>query len=179
MNSIDLRRILVMSEKQHLIVNAVLFQTAWLLCVLGGSVVAVVTTAIVLTLHFQWVRDRRREAVFLLQCVAIGFVCDLGLVQSGTLITGGQLPPLWLTCLWPLFGSTVGYALRPFHGRLLMCIAGGALLAPLSYFGGVRLAGIAMLEPAWLALIIIGVVWAIIFPLLVHLNTVNRLRLDS
>jgi hypothetical protein len=179
MNTIDVKRMLVMSNKLHLIVNAVVFQIAWLLCVLGGSMVAVVVTAFVLALHFQWVRDQQREAAFLLQCVAVGLACDLSLIYSGVLITAGALPPLWLTCLWPLFGSTVGYALRPFHGRFLLCVAGGALLAPLSYLGGVRLSGISLLEPTWLALTIIGMIWAVIFPLLVHLYTVNRLRTSA
>lgn len=168
-----------MNQKQHLIVNAVIFQAAWFLCVLGGSIVAVATTVIVLLLHLQWVQEKRRELLFLVQCTGIGFVCDLTLVQGGILLTGGSLPPLWLSCLWPLFGSTVGFALRAFHGRFVMCVVGGALLAPLSYFGGVRLSGSALLEPTWLALVIVGALWAVIFPLLIHLYTVNRPRIEA
>lgn len=179
MSSIILKKLPTMSQKQHLIVNALVFQAAWFLCVLGGSIVAVATTLIVLVLHLQWVRDKRREGVFLMQCAGIGFVCDLILVQGGVLVTGGSLPPLWLSCLWPLFGSTVGFALRAFHGRFLMCVVGGALLAPLSYFGGVRLSGSTLLEPTWLALVIVGAFWAVIFPMLIHLYTVNRLRIEA
>lgn len=179
MDSISLKIFPPMNQKQHLIVNAVVFQAAWFLCVLGGSIVAVATTIIVLALHLQWVQDKRRELIFLVQCVGIGFVCDLTLVQGGVLLTGSSLPPLWLICLWPLFGSTVGFALRAFHGRFVLCVVGGALLAPLSYFGGVRLSGSALLEPTWLALIIVGAFWAVIFPMLIHLYTVNRPRIEA
>jgi len=174
-----LSRTLIITEKQHLLLNAAVFQGAWLICVLAGSAAAAAVTILVVGLHLRWVRDRRRESIFLMQAFLIGFSCDLLLVQSGVLVTGGALPPLWLSCLWLLFGTTVGYTLRPFHGRLGWCMAGGALLAPLSYFGGVKLSGAALMSPAWGALLIIAVIWTFIFPLLVHLYSVNRLRLPA
>jgi hypothetical protein len=172
-----LSRTLIMTDKQHLLLNAVVFQGAWLICVLAGSVAAAAVTIVVVGLHLRWVRDRRRESIFLMQAFLIGLCCDLLLVQTGVLVTGSALPPLWLSCLWLLFGTTVGYALRPFHGRPGWCMAGGALLAPLSYFGGASLSAVALMSPVWLSLLIIAVIWTFIFPLLVHLYSVNRLRL--
>lgn len=165
-----------LTERQHIVFNAAVFQLAWLACVLGGSWIAGAVTAAVLTLHLNAVRDSRREAVFLAQCAVAGFVCDLALIQLGVMDTGQPLPPLWLTSLWVLFGTTVGYALKFFHGRLMLCVAGGLLFAPLSYFGGARLADVRLLEPVWAALLIIGLVWAVVFPALIHLYTVNKLR---
>tara|TARA_R100001039_G_C1852178_1_gene112920 strand:- start:232 stop:777 length:546 start_codon:yes stop_codon:yes gene_type:complete len=165
-----------LSERQHIVLNAAVFQLAWLACVLGGSWVAVAVTAAVVTLHLNAVTDTRREALFLVQCAIAGFVCDLALIQIGVMDTGYPLPPVWLTSLWVLFGTTVGYALRFFHGRLALCVGGGLFFAPLSYYGGARLANVNLFEPVWAALLIIGLVWAVIFPLLIHLYTVNKLR---
>lgn len=165
-----------LSERQHIVLNAVVFQLAWLACVLGGSWLALVVTAAVVTLHLNAVSDTRREAIFLAQCAAAGFVCDLALIQLGVMDTGNHFPPLWLTCLWVLFGTTVGYALRFFHGRLALCVAGGFVFAPTSYYGGARLADVMLFEPVWVALLIIGLVWAVIFPLLIHLYTVNKIK---
>lgn len=166
-------------DRRYVLVNALCFQLTWLLCVLGGSWVAAIVTSIVVALHLQIVGDTRREALFLVQCAVIGFICDLLLVQGGVLLTGTGLPPVWLTCLWILFGTTVGYPMRVFHGRIWLSIAGGALFAPLSYFGGARLAGVPLMQPEWFSILIIGLLWALIFPLLIHLYTVNRLRIPA
>lgn len=174
--SVQLVGKLHLSERQHIVFNAAVFQLAWLACVLGGSAVAVVVTAAVVAMHLKLVADTRRESIFLLQCAVAGFVCDLALIQIGVMDTGNHLPPLWLTCLWVLFGTTVGYALRFFHGRLALCVAGGFVFAPTSYFGGARLADVTLFEPVWVALLFIGLVWAVVFPLLIHLYTVNKIK---
>lgn len=168
-----------LGDRRYLVLNTLSFQITWLLCVLGGSGVALVVTIAVVALHLKVVRDARREALFLFQCAVIGFICDLLLVQGGVMTTASGFPPVWLTCLWILFGSTMGYAMRVFHGRLWMSVAGGAAFAPLSYFGGARLAGIPLMQPEWFALMVIALFWAVIFPLLIHLYTVNRLRISS
>lgn len=168
-----------LGDRRYLVVNTVSFQITWLVCVLGGSWVAAIVTAAVVALHLVVVRDARREALFLGQCAIVGFLCDLVLVQGGVMVTGSGLPPLWLTCLWVLFGTTVGYAMRVFHGRLWISMAAGAIFAPLSYFGGARLAGIPLMQPEWFALTVIAIFWAIAFPLLIHLYTFNRLRVTN
>jgi len=168
-----------LSERQYLIANAAVFQVAWLLCVLGGSLIAALVTVLVIANHLRFVSRKRNEVIFLSQTLAIGLLCDMALVNTGVLATGNLLPPVWLSCLWLLFGSTVGYALRMFHGRLIFCIVGGAFLAPLSYFGGARLADVPLLEPLWLSLLIIGLVWAAVFPALVYLYMTNCLTSRS
>lgn len=165
-----------LGERQHLILNAAVFQLAWLACVLGGSWVALLTVSAVVALHLFLVQNPARELRFLLLVAAIGFVCDLALIRAGILAPAGAWPPVWLTSLWVLFGTTVGYALRLFHGRLLWCIIGGGLSAPLSYYGGARMANVELMQPVWLALVLIGLVWAVVFPLLVYLHGSHSLN---
>lgn len=167
---------LELTQRQHIVLNAAVFQLAWLACVIGGSLVAIAVTLAVVALHLKTVPARKREFMFLTRCAVIGFICDLALIQAGVMNSGGNLPPLWLTSLWVLFGTTVGYALRFFHGRLVLGIIGGGVFAPLSYFGGARLADVSLLEPVWAALLIIGLLWAVIFPLLIHLYTASTLK---
>lgn len=164
------------SDRQYLVINALAFQATWPICVLGGSLVAVVTTAFMLVMHLHQVSDVRRESLFIAQATAIGFLCDLALVSGGVMITGGVLPPLWLTCLWTLFATTIGYPMRFFFGRFWLSLITGAVFAPISYFAGARLAGVGLMSPEWMALLIIGLMWALAFPLLIHLYTFNRLR---
>lgn len=164
------------SDRQYLVINALAFQGTWLFCVLGGSLVALPTTLLMLALHLHQVHDVRRESLFIAQATAIGFLCDLALVSTGVMVTGGSLPPLWLTCLWTLFATTVGYPMRFFFGRFWLSVITGAVFAPMSYFAGARLAGVGLMSPDWLALLIIALIWAAVFPLLIHLYTFNRLR---
>ena len=175
-HSVQLYGKLRLSERQHIVLNAAVFQLSWLACVLGGSLIAIAVGTAVVALHLKLVPDKKREFLFLAQCAAIGFVVDLALIQTGVMDANGNLPPAWLTVLWVLFGTTVGYALRFFHGRLPLCVAAGAVFAPISYFGGARLADVTLFEPVLAALVAIGLVWALIFPLLIHLYTVNKIK---
>ena len=168
-----------LSQRQHTILNAVAFQLGWWACVLGGSWLAMAEMPAVVAVHLNAVPDKRTEFLFLMQCTALGFICDMALISAGVLETGYFLPPLWLTSLWILFGTTVGYALRFFHDRLALCIAGGAVFAPTSYFGGARLADVTLLEPIWLALLIISLMWAMMFPLLIRLHALNKKRFSK
>lgn len=161
----------LLGERQHLLLNAGLFQLAWLLCVIGGTAVALPTTAVVLTVHLYLADHPAAELRFLLFALLLGLVTDRLLMHFGVLRFGEvTLQPLWLLCLWPLFASTCSYALRFFQGRWLLCALVGGLSAPLSYFGGSRLADVALLEPLWLAIFIIACTWALVFPvmMLVH-----------
>lgn len=164
------------SDRQYLVINALAFQGTWLMCVLGGSVVAAMVTVMMLIVHLHQVHDVKRESIFILQATVIGFLCDLALVSGGVIVTGGICPPLWLTCLWTLFATTVGYPMRFFFGRLWLSMITGAVFAPMSYFAGAHLAGVGLMSPDWMALLIISLIWALVFPLLIHLYTFNRLR---
>lgn len=154
----------------HVVLNAVVFQCAWLACVLGGTSVALPVTALTLGLHLWLSGQRRVELRIMTAAVVIGLLCDSILINTGVLQVPGRLPPLWLLCLWPLFATTLGLALRWFLERPLASAAGGLLFAPMSYFGGSRLAGIGLLQPEWLALLYIGLAWALVFPLLARLH---------
>ncbi|MGM0631855.1 MAG: DUF2878 domain-containing protein [Pseudomonadota bacterium] len=160
----------LLAARQHAVLNAVVFQLAWLLCVLGGNLVALPVTAGALALHLWLSTHRGAETRVLLAAIAVGLLCDSLLINSGVLLTPGMLPPLWLLCLWPLFASTLGLALRWFRDRLPAAAVGGLVFAPMSYFGGSRIAGIELLAPEWLALLVIGLAWSLVFPLLILIH---------
>ena len=165
------------AERSQVLITASLFQLGWLLCVIGGTVVALPTTALVLAVHFHLADQPRQELQFAGFAVLIGLVCDWLLLQAGVLQFGeAWLQPLWLLCLWPLFATNFSRVLRLFHDRLLLCALLGAAAAPISYFGGSRLAGIELLEPLWLALLLIACTWAVVFPvmMIIHQKLMRR-----
>lgn len=161
----------LLNRRRKIILNAVVFQSAWLACVTGGTAVALVVTGVALGLHLWWNPRRGAQAAMLLAALLVGLVCETLLIKAGVLLVPGPLPPVWLLCLWPLFATTPGLALRWFRDRPVQAAAAGLLFAPMSYFGGSRLAGIELLAPEWLALLLIGTVWLVAFPLL---NLIHR-----
>ncbi|MCW4149809.1 DUF2878 domain-containing protein [Halomonas sp. 18H] len=130
--------------KGRLIANLAGFQLGWLACVLGGSLIGLVTVAILLALHLRFMAypgEWRWLAGFAL----LGLGVDGGLALAG----GFQFPddawrlgplPVWLWLLWPLFASTLHHGLAWLWPHPRLAMLGGALSAPMSYFGGARLA---------------------------------------
>lgn len=155
---------MLLSNRQYVVANALVFQASWPLCVIGGSTVALVTTIVSLLFHFAMVQERRTELIFLLCAGAIGFVFDLALLQIGLLESGSAIQPLWMCCLWFLFATTVGYAMHWFEQRLLIAGIFAGVFAPLSYIAGAGLTDIDLMKPTWLTAGLIGCAWAVVLP---------------
>lgn len=155
---------MLLSNRQYVVANGLAFQVSWPLCVLGGNAVALITTLAFLFMHIAIIQERRTETLFLLCAGAIGFVFDLALLKTGLLESTAPIQPLWMCCLWFLFATTVGFAMRWFEQHLLAAGVFAGIFAPLSYSVGAGLTDIDLREPAWLTLVLIGCAWAVILP---------------
>lgn len=151
------------------IYNFAFFQGAWLACVMLASPWALITVApfviVQLVWGGRWQSDMRTGVVFVL----LGALAESFLLGTGnTLIsdTVGDIPPLWLLCLWFCFGVSTQYSLawlRQFKRlkvlwQALLC----AVLAPIAYLGAERLGAIAIAEQGLFA---IAIVWGLTVPL--------------
>lgn len=155
----------------QLTINAIAFQGGWLACVIGGNSAAIPAMVVVVGWHLLSCHNPRRELRFVMQAAMIGLTVDLILVNTGLLqpASASSWPPLWLLCLWPMFATTIGYPLRIFlHHRHVASIA-GFCGAPLSYAGGATLAEIELMQPLWQSMVMIGSLWAALFPFLLSL----------
>ena len=95
--------------------NAVLFQAAWLTCVLGAIQFAIVAFTVFMCIHFYVIDDRKGELNFILCSGAAGFAVDLILDRFGILnvnLSGSF--PLYLLFLWLLFCSTLRWSMKFF-----------------------------------------------------------------
>jgi hypothetical protein len=149
----------MLTPRFTVLANAGLFQVGWFSCVLGGSNGALLATPLILAAHLWLIvpkAQRLRELRWLAGFLALGMVVDGSLALAGGYgptegPSGWQawLPlPVWLWCLWPLFASTVHHALAWLWRHQWLAAAGGAISAPLSYYGGAQLAGIPLAD--WL-----------------------------
>jgi hypothetical protein len=152
------------------LINAVLFQLVWFVCLLAGSVWALVATAAYLLLHDRYFMHTRREWRLLGVFLALGIMIDgalfqLGLFSFGANVTSqNSFPPLWLLCLWVSVATLFAHSLAFLRSRYLLASTMGSIGPTLSYFAGANLAGITLADPLWLSLLVVACVWSIVLP---------------
>lgn len=166
------------------IINFVLFQLAWLAAVLGaahGMIWPSVLAALVFLAYQIWVSDCP-EADLTLVGIAVlsGIVVDTVFTHSGWMTYATHWPwanvaPLWILAMWASFALVINHSVSWLKGHSLSAAAFGLIGGPLAYWAGARLGAMEFtLNHTWHALILIGVLWALVSPLLFFV----ALRLD-
>ena len=153
---------------KKLLVNFLLFQIGWLVCVLGGDLVAIGYMTMALIVHGRWVSSSKHEWLLILSIVTAGCFWDILMIQIGVLqfIPGQPLGiPIWLICLWIIFATTFMHCLNWLSRSLWLAGIVAALLGPASYWLGASLSDTRFGTPLFLSLAVMGVGWALIFPL--------------
>ncbi|MBC3209688.1 DUF2878 domain-containing protein [Pseudomonas sp. SWRI111] len=148
--------------------NAVLFQLGWLACVLGGDSLWLLLALAVLVIHLRWIGSWAVEGRLILCVVIVGTAVDGVLRYLGVFRFEDASPliPLWLMLLWALLATTLRHCLE-WSARPWWLASGlGAVGGALSYYGGGRLAGVQFPYGEVATLIVIGLLWALLFPLL-------------
>jgi len=148
------------------IYNAVVFNIAWFVCILGGSTIAVPFAFVVIGVHLAFFSDNKTEIALIIVVLLLGIVVESVFIRAGLLIPpdGSLWPPLWLVSLWGFFATTLNHSLRWFQTRLPIAFVMGAISAPLTYLAGTRLNDFSLREPVFLTLAAMGVVWCVVFP---------------
>jgi hypothetical protein len=122
--------------------------------------------------------QRRAASWVLLIAVVCGVVID-GLVRALNLAdyaaaapalpTGGA--PFWILGLWACFSLTLGGPLRALGTRPVLAMLLGAIGGPLAYAGAARgWDALTFHAPAWQALGLLGLGWAVAMPVLASLS---------
>lgn len=109
-----------------------------------------------------------------------GFVIDSALVLSGLLSFHTAVPwdfaaPVWIVALWVSFALTLNHSMESLKRRPLLAMLLGLVGGPLAYWAAARVwAAVDLNGGTLLALAVIGLVWALLTPLL--LNLADRLK---
>lgn len=160
-----------------ILLNALMFQLGWLVCVMGGDRWALSVGVALLAAHWLWVSRDSREWLAIALGAGFGIVVDtslhaLQLFRFDSVTTG---VPWWLAVLWLLFMTTLNHSLALLQRLPRWAMVLGAVGGPASYYGGVALDAAQFGLPVLQALLVLAGVWALLLPLLVQLMKFRRL----
>ena len=154
--------------------NALLFNVSWLLIVLSqNSLLAPVLVVVHLAVHNHFADVGRQEWKLIALVSVVGLLVDQLLFRTGLLVnpTGSLWAPLWLSCLWPVFASTLMHCFRWLHGRWVLAALFGAVGGAASYRAGVALSELTLSQPL-LGLGGIALAWLLLFPAAIYLAAI-------
>ncbi|MFT2111187.1 DUF2878 domain-containing protein [Marinomonas sp. 2405UD68-3] len=154
------------------IINAILFQIIWFVCVTTTDVVSSISVLILLIIHSLFMVRDTREWWLITGFTLIGIVIDsvlqsFGLIQfSGAILWNDSISviPIWMMCLWLAFSTTLVHGLFWLHGRWKLALLVGLFAVPVSYYGGLFLSDSSSIEPMWIMLVAIGLIWSALLP---------------
>lgn len=148
------------------LVNFLWFQTIWWLVVLYQN------TFLVLGLLIAWLIYsplRKSDSKIMIAVLLLGTVVDSLLMVTGVFgfergawFSGGAshlIIPIWLVCLWAALGGAIQHSLSAFADKPLLAMFGGAVFAPLSYFGGQKFGAVTFGYSPLVTGLILAMVW--------------------
>ena len=159
-----------------MLINLSLFKAGWLAAVFAAAaslpILGTAAIGIAVAVHL-WRSDAPRDELLLLAlAAALGFAWEsllvyTGIVQSGANAALAAIAPYWIVALWVLFATTLNVGMRWLRKNLLVASVFGALGGPLSFLAGEK-AGAVSFSDTSTALVVIGLGWAVMLPLLVR-----------
>lgn len=162
-------------------INLVGYQLVWFCTVIGAghglAWPALLAVALFAAMQLTISDNRRVDLQLVGVAVLIGIVLEGTLAYSGLVHYTAHVPalppggaPLWILALWAAFALTLRQSLRYLQAHPRIAALLGAIGAPLAYASASRgWSAVTFAAPAWHALVVIGMGWAIGMPLLATL----------
>ena len=156
-------------------ISLIAFQVGWFATVLGAAHerawLGLVVVPAILALHLFLSKDWRRELALAVAVGLLGFVVDSALVSTAVFApipfvwASPPWSPPWMAMLWVNQAVALNASLAWMRGRYLLGALLGAIGGPLAYLSGAKLGAMLRL-PSHHGLLIIGITWAVAFPVL-------------
>jgi hypothetical protein len=150
------------------ILNLVMFQLGWAICVLGGNLMAVAYSLIALLIHHRYVLQSKSEWKLVGFIVLVGITWDSLLVFFGLIVYPDAVwfnLPVWMVCLWILFATTFMHSMAWLSGYSWLCVFVGAVFGPMSYWAGVEFSDASFGASPIMSMVVIAAGWAVLFPI--------------
>ncbi len=154
-----------------MILNAVLFNIAWIgLIILGNTFIPLVVAWLICHVYMR--EDSWQELEYMLIVVAMGLSIDSVLTLAGvfTFQQAFLIIPFWLITLWFAFAATLQHSLQLFAKSKLAQRIVGSIMVPFSYFAGHRLGAVEFSYSTPVTLLLLSVIWLYLFPFLLGMT---------
>ncbi|MFT4608664.1 MAG: hypothetical protein ACI9V8_001637 [Urechidicola sp.] len=155
------------------IINLVMFQLGWAVCVLGGNLMAVAFSVIALLIHHRYVVQSKSEWRIIGWVALVGITWDSLLVFFGLIVYPDAIwfsLPIWMVCLWVLFAATFMHSLAWLSRYCWLAVIVGAVFGPMSYWAGIKLSDAFFGASAMMSMAVIATGWAILFPVGIYMT---------
>jgi len=154
----------------HSLINFVLFQVVWFMCLLLEQD-SLVFSAVVIVLMFYLSAQKKQDALLVLKALPLALLCEFIAVQLGLFEFKVDPFPLWLVFLWIALVLCINTSmsfltkLKPWQA-FCVCL----LFAPGSYWAGSRFDVLELGMPLWQFWPLYGALWAATFTLILFIN---------
>jgi hypothetical protein len=124
-------------------------------------------------MHLATVPVAIKEFILLAAAGLIGMAWESLLLYAGVVsypghATGAALAPHWIVAMWVLFATTLNHGFSWAKRSWVIASIAGLAGGPLAFFGGANL-GAVEFSNTLLAMVVIGIGWAILLPMLMLL----------
>lgn len=169
---------------KHWLPNAIGFQLVWFAAVAGAAKGWWWSGPLALLGFAAWQlsasRGRRADLLLMLGAAVLGFLIDSLWVRLDMMRFSAPLPwsgvaPIWIVAMWMGFALTLNHSLAGLKSHLWLAALLGLVGGPLAY--GVaehHWSAVTLGAPSWRVLLVLGMAWAIVTPLLLR----AAMRLD-
>lgn len=148
--------------------------------------VLIVMVTVILQVIWQLYIAKRAEGLwvmltlfFVFGTLADTFLIQTGLIQFAANPFGNSFTAPWMSSLWLSFAITFYSLLPAFFERYLLVSLLSLILFPFAYAAGVALDA-AQLPHRYTGLLVIGILWAILFPLILKIyHAIKQKRLNN
>jgi hypothetical protein len=164
---------MIQSETVRNVINFVLFQAGWLVCVLYPGLGAVGVVALIVAFHLAFISQARMaELQFIGAGVVIGGLLDglwfnIGVLDNG--IEEFQLTPIWILGLWAAFSTTLSHSLSWISAKPWLPFACAPIAGPFAYWSASKMGAVELPDLA-LSLGALALGWLVVFPLLLFIR---------
>ena len=164
----------------HLSVYTLGYYIAWAACIYSaanglfwtGPVIVLIISIIEITWEYQ--RGHAEGLwLFIISVTVLGFIIDTLFFQSGLIIYKTNpwpalFSPAWMIAIWFNVSLMFFACSKLYFNRYMVLSLTGLLGFPIAYSAGARL-GAVDLPYGYLSTIIVGIVWAVLLPLVSYL----------
>lgn len=160
--------------------HGIAYYIVWFTCMFSAAQnkawIGIVVGLPIICLQILWQYFIAKNTKNLLQLLAYitlaGVIIDSAIVSSGLVVYSDNIfapyiSPPWIMVIWAQFALIAQALLDRLASRYvllsMLCLIG----FPLAYFAGARI-GAATLAHEWFSALLIGIIWAIVLPLIMY-----------